>query len=258
MQSTQLGVFVRSAVFGVVMTALLVAGTDEGSKWFDQALGFSFQGVEQTTAADSQAVTILPDQRKLVSQSHRHSDETGNVDQASELTTADIQFDMDQLFSHQYQTAFQPAVLDTQLSFSRRQLKLQVPVDGQSIAVPFNSSKKAIMLSTKIDGHEPATFILDSGATYTSISRSLAIELGYDLDSAPKVRITTANGRVTIPKITLESLTLNGYTVHNVEATVMDLPESIPFKGLLGLNFIKRQRVTIDAASSQLILQANA
>jgi len=40
------------------------------------------------------------------------------------------------------------------------------------------------------------------------------------------------------------------FTAHNVEATVMPLPKISRFSGLLGLNFIRHHRITIDAEAS--------
>lgn len=129
---------------------------------------------------------------------------------------------------------------------------------GAVVTVPFRSNARAIMLDTQVDQKKTATFILDSGATYTTISRAMAQDLGYDLSKSPTVTVTTANGKVSMPRIMLKSITLNGYTVENVEATVMDMPANVQFSGLLGLNFIRRQRLTIDAASDQLVLHPSS
>ena len=127
--------------------------------------------------------------------------------------------------------------------------------NSKAISIPIASDDRALIIDAKVDNTHPATFILDTGATYTSISQDLAQELGYDLSKAPHITITTANGQVSIPKITLKELTMHGYKLHNVEATVISLPKNVPFQGLLGLNFIRRQRVTIDIDSKNVVLE---
>lgn len=129
------------------------------------------------------------------------------------------------------------------------------PASKTQVFVPLEKDERALMLEAKLNGQKPVTFILDTGATYTSISTDLAEKLGYDLTTAPRVSITTANGRVSMPKVVLRSLTLNGYTAYNVEATVMPMPKHIPFTGLLGLNFVKRHRVTIDLDAQHLVIE---
>lgn len=123
------------------------------------------------------------------------------------------------------------------------------------VLVPLEQDERALMLTATLDHKQTSRFILDTGATYTAISSDLARRLGYDLNRASHVIITTANGQVSVPKIMLKSVTLNGYTVHNLEATVMPMPANVPFSGLIGLNFIKRYRVTIDSAADHLVLE---
>lgn len=123
------------------------------------------------------------------------------------------------------------------------------------ITIPLAKDERSLMLEATINRDETGLFILDTGATYTTISTAMALRLGYDLSRAPRVTITTANGQVSIPRITLKTLTIGNYTAHNVEATVMPMPKNVPFSGLLGLSFIKRQRVTIDSAAERLVIE---
>ncbi len=133
--------------------------------------------------------------------------------------------------------------------------KFKLAVNKHAVRVPLTQDEHALMLQATLDNQQDSTFILDTGATYTSISPELAKQLGYDLKHAPKIIITTANGQVAMPKITLKSLSLNGYTAYNVEATVMPLPKHLAFSGLLGLSFIRHHRITIDSEAQQMMIE---
>jgi clan AA aspartic protease (TIGR02281 family) len=130
------------------------------------------------------------------------------------------------------------------------------PVNQVSV-VPLKSSTQALLVEATLNSKGSGVFILDTGATYTSISREMAEELGLDLENAPKVRITTANGRIEVPKVTLHSVTVNGLEARDVEATVIDIRKGSSFSGLLGLSFIKKFKLTIDPGAGQLIFQQN-
>lgn len=125
----------------------------------------------------------------------------------------------------------------------------------RAVRVPLEQDDRALMLTATLDNQYNARFILDTGATYTAISPEMAKKLGYDLTNVAQVKITTANGQVSLPKVTLKSLTVNGYTAHNVEATVMPMPKNVPFTGLLGLSFVKRHRITIDSQAEHLVIE---
>jgi clan AA aspartic protease (TIGR02281 family) len=127
--------------------------------------------------------------------------------------------------------------------------------NSERVTIPLKSDDRALLLNATIDHEKQVSFILDTGATYTTISRETATALGYDLVNTPKVTITTANGRMLLPKVLLKSVTLNGYTAKNVEATVMNMPKDVPFNGLLGLTFIKRHRITIDSQADHLVIE---
>lgn len=99
------------------------------------------------------------------------------------------------------------------------------------------------------------TFIIDTGATYTSISSDLAQQLGLNLNTGDSVRITTANGKINVPKVNLDQVSIGGVKAHDVESTVISLSHSSSFSGLLGLSFIKQFKMTIDPDSNQLVFE---
>lgn len=128
------------------------------------------------------------------------------------------------------------------------------------IAVPLKSGRNALMLDAGLKNGEymaEGAFILDTGATYTSISQDMADQLGLDLAHCEKVRITTANGRIDVPKITIETLSVNGLEAHNIEATVIPVRAGSSFSGLLGLSFIRQFVLTIDSQAGQLVFRKN-
>ncbi len=117
---------------------------------------------------------------------------------------------------------------------------------------PVHTTGSIMFVDVRING-TPAQFILDTGASYTVISSGLARAIGVtDLSSGPQVSLRTANGVVTAPLVTLASVDLNGATVRNVQAAVLDSLGS--FDGLLGLSFLSHFNIEIDQAAGELVL----
>ncbi len=130
----------------------------------------------------------------------------------------------------------------------------------QQIAVPLKNNQNALMVDAELTQQSKTTngsFIIDTGATYTSISQEMAENLDLDLEHCEKVLITTANGRIEVPKIIIETLNVNGLEAHNVEATVIPVRHGSSFSGLLGLSFIRQFVVTIDPRAGHLIFVKN-
>lgn len=97
----------------------------------------------------------------------------------------------------------------------------------------------------------PREFIVDTGASITAISSSLARDLGLALDG-PRVEVRTANGRTSAVRARLVSLDLGTLRLRNVPTLVIDGLDG--YAGLLGLDILARFDVDIDAARSELRL----
>lgn len=97
--------------------------------------------------------------------------------------------------------------------------------------------------------------VLDTGATYSMMPWYIAEELGYDpAGSKNRIAIQTANGQIHVPMITIESVRVMGKIVKHGDMLVHDLPESSRVDGLIGLNFLKQFKVTIDFKQGILTL----
>lgn len=89
-------------------------------------------------------------------------------------------------------------------------------------------------------------FLVDTGATYTVLTPRMARQLGVVVaDNAPRVSIHTANGVVSAPRVLIESLSLGGIEVRNVEAVVHPLGDDLLLAGLLGMNIFRHMEVTM-------------
>ena len=111
------------------------------------------------------------------------------------------------------------------------------------------------------DSHK-TKFVLDTGATYTTISNNTAARLNISTKNAKTMKIMTGSGYINAPLVRIPSVEVNGLCVRNVEAIVMDLPvhtsgTDLGLAGLLGLSFLEKFKVTVDRANYQVILEKN-
>ncbi len=84
----------------------------------------------------------------------------------------------------------------------------------------------------------PMNFIVDTGATFMTLSRSDARRLGLDYRSGKPARSATVNGVVNGWLVSLASVHVGDTTVRDVDAIVVD-NDSLPV-GLLGMSFLGR------------------
>ena len=92
-----------------------------------------------------------------------------------------------------------------------------------------------------------ARLALDTGATQSMVSREIATFVGYDLNTDGRtMKLITASGEETATVVTVHRMEALDHQRHNMPILCHNLPNGTPFDGLLGLDFFRGQRLTID------------
>jgi predicted aspartyl protease len=96
---------------------------------------------------------------------------------------------------------------------------------------------------------------LDLGATATVINVAPMVAIGYDPALAPhRTQITTGSGIEFAPCITVGRLKALGRVRRRMPVLCHTLPASAGVDGLLGLDFVRRRRLTVDFRRARLTL----
>jgi clan AA aspartic protease (TIGR02281 family) len=123
-----------------------------------------------------------------------------------------------------------------------------------AIVIPIPAGSSSIRAKAVVDEHLEVPFVIDTGATYTSISDRLARELGYDPDRAPVTIVNTAAGQLRVNVIKVESVSLQGYSVRNLDVLVLPATGGREVN-LLGLNFLNFFRYSVDSKRREFRLE---
>ena len=92
-----------------------------------------------------------------------------------------------------------------------------------------------------------ARFALDTGATRSLVSWNLVVTLGYEPAIAPnQVEITTASGVEFVPRISLDRIEALEPERSDFPTLCHSLPANAGVDGLLGLDFLRGQRLVVD------------
>ena len=96
-------------------------------------------------------------------------------------------------------------------------------------------------------------FVVDTGASFTNISREAARELGITIDeNTPVIPINTASSVIFNPLVKLRSIRVGGAEVENVDVLVHNLPGRSA--GLLGNSFLSKFKVVLDSVNGKMTL----
>jgi aspartyl protease family protein len=94
-------------------------------------------------------------------------------------------------------------------------------------------------------------FLVDTGATMVSLPASAASRLGIDYRKGQRGYSQTANGVAPVYRVTLDSVTLGGITIMNVEGLVHE--SSGLDMTLLGMSFLSRTEMRREGGNLTLV-----
>ncbi len=138
-------------------------------------------------------------------------------------------------------------------------VELQSEIDrlkasGGKVVVRFRPGSRNIPVTAELNGELSQSFLIDTGASLVTIPLSTARRLGIPLNGSSPIRtVYTAGGPVEAREVTIDEITLNGWSVRRVTALVLDIPGRSDL-GLLGLNYLNRFDMDLRAEKGLLTL----
>jgi predicted aspartyl protease len=137
-----------------------------------------------------------------------------------------------------------------------------VPADASPGAVEFKMAgpnAASIIVPVKINGRGPYDFVLDTGATFTCLDQEFAAELKLPEWKGSFGTVVVGPGGGGMKLLKVETLEVGSAKATDLTACSIDLnrlaPPGLGVKGLVGLNFLKSYRITIDFQKKFLKLE---
>jgi len=130
------------------------------------------------------------------------------------------------------------------------------PMPAERASVPFQKRGELMVVQVTLNEKAAAKFIVDTGASYTTISQATARGLEIDLErSRPMILFQTANGVIQAPLVSVRSIEVGGLGLKELPVAVHDVFPDPDIAGLLGLNFLSQFRLDIDSKNGVLYLE---
>ena len=96
---------------------------------------------------------------------------------------------------------------------------------------------------------------LDTGSSLTIIRESALRSIGYSPESINEfVTFGDASQTHLVPKVTLELLSLGDAKIEHIEALAYTMPEEYGIHGIIGLNFLRHFKLSLDFEQGILTL----
>ena len=124
------------------------------------------------------------------------------------------------------------------------------------MSVPFDPQQGLIIVRAELCGPNGSGVLrlaLDTGAAGTVVNVGMLVALGYDPALAPdRVQLTTGSGIEFAARVILDRIIALGHEHSGFPVLGHTLPPSAGVDGLLGLDFLRGQNLTIDFRGGQV------
>jgi aspartyl protease family protein len=123
-----------------------------------------------------------------------------------------------------------------------------VAIDGREHTLTLGQSNLvAAILTADALGHfrttafvngQPVPVLVDTGASYVSMSSEYARRIGIDHRAGQRVPMQTANGRIEAWRVNLASVRVGDITLYNVDGVVAEAGSEVTGMPVLGMSFL--------------------
>jgi len=96
---------------------------------------------------------------------------------------------------------------------------------------------------------------LDTGTTWTMLKTSILKEIGHDPEVGQRVQIVTVSGIEFTSRVRISLLEAAGLERRNFPVLCKSLPPAARIDGLLGLDFLRGRKLTVDFGIGEMILE---
>ena len=130
------------------------------------------------------------------------------------------------------------------------------PIPDDKALVKFQKQGELMVVQAMLNEKTAAKFVVDTGASYTTISQAMAKQLQINLENVSTViPLQTANGVIEAPLASVGALEVGGFALKDLAVVVHDVFTDPNIAGLLGLNFLSQFHLGIDSKNGILYLE---
>ncbi|MFQ6672617.1 MAG: TIGR02281 family clan AA aspartic protease, partial [Candidatus Tectimicrobiota bacterium] len=139
---------------------------------------------------------------------------------------------------------------------SFKPVRKHAPLVKDVLEIPLSPAPGGTLLAeVSVNGSDPLTFIVDTGASLVSLTEATARSLGVAIDPNRKVIINTAKGPRTASLISIDRMEIQGIEASDVQGAILNKGFGPGIEGLLGQSFLQKINARIDVVKKVMVIE---
>jgi len=111
-----------------------------------------------------------------------------------------------------------------------------------------------IVAPVMINGQGPFRFIIDTGASHSTLSPALAAKLGLKISADSLIEVNGITGTAQVPAVRVQKLQAGDLQIENTDFPVVWAPLMAGADGILGAAGLTQQRLTVDFEHNRVVI----
>lgn len=109
-----------------------------------------------------------------------------------------------------------------------------------------------VVIPVMVDGRGPFRFVIDTGASHSTVSPGLARTLGLKMSKVPLIDLEGVTGSAAVLAVKLRSLTAGSLVIHDTTVPVLRTPMMAGADGILGIAGLPRLTLLVNFARNRV------
>lgn len=109
-----------------------------------------------------------------------------------------------------------------------------------------------VVIPVLVDGKGPFRFVIDTGASHSTVSPRLARVLGLTISRVPLIELEGITGSAKVPAVMIRTLRAGSLTIRDTEMPVLETPMMAGTDGILGIAGISDIALLVDFQTNRV------
>lgn len=131
------------------------------------------------------------------------------------------------------------------------------PAAKEVVEIPLRRLKDGRLAAdvVSVNGSDPMTFLIDTGAFSTALMEATARRLGIEIDPKHTITVSGVIGEEKLPLVTIDRIDIRGIGAESIRGVILKKELAPGVEGILGSSFFRKINAVIDEGKKVMVIE---